>query len=68
MESLHGVVLRQANGPRDFSMMIRGQGAKTTFAVLSEDATGYAVTGGTDDQLKVAGTTGQTYDLILFGN
>ncbi len=33
MESLPGVVLRQANGPRDFSMMIRGQGAKTTFAV-----------------------------------
>ena len=28
MESLPGVVLRQANGPRDFSMMIRGQGAK----------------------------------------
>lgn len=33
MESLPGVVLRQANGPRDFSMMIRGQGVKTTFAV-----------------------------------
>ena len=33
MESLPGVVLRQANGPRDFSIMIRGQGAKTTFAV-----------------------------------
>jgi iron complex outermembrane receptor protein len=33
LESLPGVVLRQANGPRDFSMMIRGQGAKTTFAV-----------------------------------
>ncbi|MEY4526928.1 MAG: hypothetical protein RL768_647 [Nitrospirota bacterium] len=33
MESLPGVILRQANGPRDFSMMIRGQGAKTTFAV-----------------------------------
>ena len=33
MESLPGVVLRQANGPRDFSMTIRGQGAKTTFAV-----------------------------------
>ena len=33
MESLPGVVLRQANGPRDFSMMIRGQGAKTSFAV-----------------------------------
>ena len=33
MESLPGVVLRQANGPRDFSMMIRGQGAKTAFAV-----------------------------------
>ena len=33
MESLPGVVLRQANGPRDFSMMIRGQGAKTTFAI-----------------------------------
>jgi iron complex outermembrane receptor protein len=33
MESLPGVVLRQANGPRDFSIMIRGQGAKTTFAI-----------------------------------
>ncbi|MEP6933325.1 MAG: Plug domain-containing protein, partial [Nitrospirota bacterium] len=33
MESLPGVVLRQANGPRDFSMMIRGQGVKTSFAV-----------------------------------
>ena len=28
MESLPGVVMRQANGPRDFSMMIRGQGPK----------------------------------------
>jgi iron complex outermembrane recepter protein len=33
LESLPGIVLRQANGPRDFSIMIRGQGAKTTFAV-----------------------------------
>jgi len=33
MESLPGIVLRQANGPRDFSIMIRGQGAKTAFAV-----------------------------------
>lgn len=33
MESLPGVILRQANGPRDFSMTIRGQGAKTAFAV-----------------------------------
>jgi iron complex outermembrane recepter protein len=33
MESLPGVVLRQANGPRDFSILIRGQGAKTSFAV-----------------------------------
>ncbi len=33
MESLPGVVLRQANGPRDFSIMIRGQGAKTAFAI-----------------------------------
>ncbi|MBS0181547.1 MAG: TonB-dependent receptor [Nitrospira sp.] len=33
MESLPGIVLRQANGPRDFSMMIRGQGAKTAFAI-----------------------------------
>jgi len=33
MESIPGVILRQANGPRDFSMTIRGQGAKTTFAV-----------------------------------
>ena len=27
MDSLPGLVLRQANGPRDFSMMIRGHGA-----------------------------------------
>jgi len=33
LESLPGIALRQANGPRDFSIMIRGQGAKTTFAV-----------------------------------
>ncbi len=33
MESLPGIVLRQANGPRDFSMSIRGSGVKTTFAV-----------------------------------
>ncbi len=33
MESLPGVVLRQANGPRDFSISIRGSGVKTTFAV-----------------------------------
>jgi len=33
VEALPGIVLRQANGPRDFSIMIRGQGAKTTFAV-----------------------------------
>jgi iron complex outermembrane recepter protein len=33
MESLPGIVMRQANGPRDFSIMIRGMGAKTTFAV-----------------------------------
>jgi iron complex outermembrane receptor protein len=32
MESLPGVVLRQANGPRDFSITIRGQGVKTSFA------------------------------------
>jgi iron complex outermembrane recepter protein len=33
LESLPGIVLRQANGPRDFSIAIRGQGVKTTFAV-----------------------------------
>jgi len=33
LQSLPGIVLRQANGPRDFSISIRGQGAKTTFAV-----------------------------------
>ena len=33
MESLPGVVLRQANGPRDFSIAIRGSGVKTSFAV-----------------------------------
>jgi iron complex outermembrane receptor protein len=33
LESLPGVVIRQANGPRDFSISIRGSGVKTTFAV-----------------------------------
>src|SRR5581483_11685305 len=33
LESLPGIVLRQANGPRDFSIAIRGSGVKTTFAV-----------------------------------
>ena len=33
MESLPGVIMRQANGPRDFSMAIRGSGVKTSFAV-----------------------------------
>jgi len=33
LESLPGVVLRQANGPRDFSISIRGSGVKTSFAV-----------------------------------
>jgi len=33
MESLPGVIMRQANGPRDFSIAIRGQGVKTSFAV-----------------------------------
>jgi len=33
LESIPGIVLRQANGPRDFSIMIRGMGAKTTFAI-----------------------------------
>ena len=33
LESLPGVVLRQANGPRDFSIAIRGSGVKTAFAV-----------------------------------
>ena len=33
LESLPGIVLRQANGPRDFSITIRGMGAKTSFAI-----------------------------------
>lgn len=33
LESLPGVIVRQANGPRDFSISIRGSGVKTTFAV-----------------------------------
>ena len=32
MESLPGIVLRQANGPRDLSISIRGSGVKTSFA------------------------------------
>ena len=33
LDSLPGVVLRQANGPRDFSVNIRGSGVKTNFAI-----------------------------------
>lgn len=33
LESIPGVVLRQANGPRDFNISIRGSGAKTGFGV-----------------------------------
>ena len=33
LESLPGIVLRQANGPRDFSISIRGSGVKTAFAI-----------------------------------
>src|SRR6185437_13225138 len=33
LEAVPGIVLRQANGPRDFSIMIRGLGAKTAFAI-----------------------------------
>jgi iron complex outermembrane receptor protein len=44
LESLPGVVVRQANGPRDFSISIRGSGVKTTFAIrdlkLYEDGIG----------------------------
>lgn len=34
----------------------------------ANDATGFAVVAGTGDLLKVAGTAGQTYDLIVWGN
>jgi iron complex outermembrane receptor protein len=33
LEALPGVMVRQANGPRDFSISIRGSGVKTSFAV-----------------------------------
>ena len=33
LESLPGVITRQANGPRDFSISIRGSGTKTAFAI-----------------------------------
>jgi iron complex outermembrane receptor protein len=33
LDSLPGVITRQANGPRDFSISIRGSGVKTTFAI-----------------------------------
>ena len=40
-----------------------------TFALIADDAAGYAVTPGTGDLLKIAAaTTGTvTYDLILIG-
>ena len=44
MESLPGVILRSANGPRDFGVSIRGSGVKTTGVVRDlkfyEDASG----------------------------
>lgn len=44
LEALPGVVVRQANGPRDFSISLRGSGVKTTFAIrdikLYEDGIG----------------------------
>jgi len=33
LESLPGVIVRQANGPRDFSISLRGSGVKTSFAI-----------------------------------
>jgi len=33
LESLPGLVVRQANGPRDFSISLRGSGVKTSFAI-----------------------------------
>jgi len=33
LESLPGVVIRQANGPRDYSISLRGSGVKTSFAI-----------------------------------
>ena len=33
LESLPGINARQANGPRDFSISIRGSGVKTSFAI-----------------------------------
>lgn len=33
LESLPGVVVRQGNGPRDFNINIRGQGAKSAFGI-----------------------------------
>lgn len=32
-DSMPGVILRQANGPRDFSLSVRGSGVKTSFAI-----------------------------------
>ena len=33
IDSIPGAILRQANGPRDFSLSVRGSGVKTAFAV-----------------------------------
>lgn len=41
---------------------------KSGFMVWTEDAAGWAVVAGTGDLLKVAGTVGQAYEVILFGN
>ena len=32
-DAMPGVILRQANGPRDFSLSVRGSGVKTSFAI-----------------------------------
>lgn len=51
-------------GTSTSTKIVRPGGA---FIEISPDATGWAVTAGTADQLKIAGTGTDTFDLLLFG-
>mgnify|MGYP001153648961 CR=1 FL=1 len=60
------------NGTNPWATLLNGTGTLTLppgafFAAATPDATGWAVTNSTADILKLAGTSGQSYYLILLG-
>ena len=60
------------NGTNPWATLLNGTGTITLppgawFAAATPDATGWAVTNSTADILKLAGTSGQSYKLILLG-